>query len=45
VDHDRDLIGGLYLRTHGSRTEIGKFLAPHERKELAAALRSALAAQ
>ena len=43
VDRDRDLIGGLYLRTHGSRTEIGKFLAPHERKELAAALRSALA--
>lgn len=43
MDRDRDLIGGLYLLSHGSRTEIGKFLAPHERKELAAALRSALA--
>ncbi len=43
VDRDRDLIGGLYLRSQGSRTEIGKFLAPHERKELAAALKSALA--
>ena len=43
VDRNRDLIGGLYLRSHGSRTEIGKFLAPHERKELAAALKSALA--
>ncbi len=43
VDRERDLIGGLYLRSHGSRTEIGKFLAPRERKELAAALRLALA--
>jgi uncharacterized membrane protein len=45
VDGDRDLIGGLYLSSRGTRTEIGKFLAPHERKELAAALRSALASQ
>ena len=43
VDRDRDLIGGLYLKSQGARTEIGKFLSPHERKELAAALRSALA--
>ena len=43
VDRGRDLIGGLYLRSQGSRTEIGKFLAPHERKDLAAALKSALA--
>ncbi len=43
VDRERDLIGGLYLRSHGPRTEIGKFLAPHERKELATVLRSALA--
>lgn len=43
VDRDRDLIGGLYLQSRGTRTEIGKFLSPHERRELAAALRSALA--
>jgi len=43
VDRERDLVGGLYLRSHGARTEIGKFLAPYERKELAAALRLALA--
>jgi uncharacterized membrane protein len=43
VDRDRDIIGGLYLQSQGKRTEIGKFLAPHERKELAAELRSALA--
>ncbi|HUR42983.1 MAG TPA: DUF2244 domain-containing protein [Aestuariivirga sp.] len=43
MDRDRDLIGGLYLQSHGQRTEIGKFLAPHERKELATALKSALA--
>lgn len=43
VDRDRDLIGGLYLASRGTRTEIGKFLAPHERQELAAALRFALA--
>ncbi len=43
VDRDRDLIGGLYLCSRGIRTEIAKFLSPNERKELAAALRLALA--
>ncbi|MBC8037903.1 MAG: DUF2244 domain-containing protein [Rhizobiales bacterium] len=43
VDRERDLIGGLYLSSLGMRTEIARFLSPHERKELAAALRSALA--
>jgi len=43
MDRNRDLIGGLYLRSRDSRTEIGKFLAPQERQELAATLRSALA--
>jgi uncharacterized membrane protein len=42
-DKDRDLIGGLFLLSHGMRTEIGKFLAPFEKKALAAELRRALA--
>lgn len=42
-DRDRELIGGLFLRSHGTRTEIANFLAPHERKELAGALRAAIA--
>jgi uncharacterized membrane protein len=41
-DLDRELIGGLYLLSHGVRTEIGKFLAPLEKKTLAAELRRAL---
>ncbi len=41
-DEERELVGGLYLRSQGLRTEIGRFLAPHERKELARELRAAL---
>lgn len=42
-DKDRELVGSLYLRFKGERTEIGRFLAAHDRKELAFALRGALA--
>jgi uncharacterized membrane protein len=42
-DRDRELIGGLYLASGGRREEIGRFLAPWERKELARALKAALA--
>ena len=42
-DKDRELIGRLLLRSHGTRTEIGKFLAPEERKALAGELKAALA--
>lgn len=42
-DADRDLIGSLYLRFRGERTEIGKFLGAHDRKEVAVLLRGALA--
>ena len=41
-DAERELVGSLYLRSHGLRTEIGGFLAPGERKELARELRTAL---
>ncbi len=41
-DQERELIGSLFLRSHGLRTEIGRFLAPGERKELARELRAAL---
>lgn len=41
-DQERDLIGRLFLRLHGKRTEIGRFLAPFERKSLADALNAAL---
>lgn len=42
-DRERELIGSLFLRSHGKRTEIGRFLAPDERKSLAQALNAALA--
>jgi uncharacterized membrane protein len=42
-EHDRELIGGLFLASRGIRTEIGRFLAPAERLELARELKSALA--
>lgn len=42
-NQERELIGGLFLRSHGKRTEIGQFLAPEERKSLAHALNAALA--
>ena len=41
-DRDRELVGALYLRSHGVRTEIGKFLAPEEKRSLARELRLAL---
>jgi uncharacterized membrane protein len=42
-DRERDWIGRLFLASHGMRTEIGCFLSPPERLDLAKALRSALA--
>ncbi|MGE0006933.1 MAG: DUF2244 domain-containing protein [Parvibaculaceae bacterium] len=42
-DRERDLIGGLFLRFRGERTEIGRFLGAHGRKEAATMLRGALA--
>lgn len=42
-DKDRELIGSLFLRFKGQRTEIGRFLAAHDRKEFADTLRGALA--
>jgi uncharacterized membrane protein len=42
-DKDRDLIGRLFLRFRGERTEIGRFLGARDRKEAAALLRAALA--
>src|SRR4029079_6650581 len=42
-DKERDLIGSLYLRFRGERTEIGRFLGARDRKESAALLRAALA--
>ncbi|MFT3988743.1 DUF2244 domain-containing protein [Aestuariivirga sp.] len=41
-DVERELIGALYLTSHGRRTEIASFLAPFEKKELAKALKAAL---
>ena len=42
-DKERELIGSLFLRFKGTRTEIGRFLAAHERKEFARSLQGALA--
>lgn len=42
-DRNRDLIGSLFLTSRGLRTEIGRFLSPAERQELARELKSALA--
>lgn len=42
-DRNRELIGRLFLNSHGRSTEIGRFLAPEERRTLARALREALA--
>ncbi len=42
-DKERDLIGGLFLRSRGERTEIGRFLGARDRKEAATLLRAALA--
>ena len=42
-DHERELIGPLALVYAGRRTEFASFLAPEERKSLAAALKAAVA--
>jgi uncharacterized membrane protein len=42
VDSDRELIGGLYIRSGGRRTEIGSFLPPDERQSFSVVLRRAL---
>lgn len=42
-DHERELIGSLALVYAGRRTEFASFLAPEERKSLAAALKAAVA--
>jgi uncharacterized membrane protein len=42
-DRERELIGRLCLVSGASRVAVGDFLAPEERKQLATALRSALA--
>jgi uncharacterized membrane protein len=41
-DRERDLIGPLYLRFRGSRTEIASFLGAHERQAFARVLKAAL---
>jgi uncharacterized membrane protein len=42
-DKERELIGQLFLVSKGVRTEIASFLGADERKELASALKQALA--
>lgn len=42
-DRNRELIGRLFLASHGIRTEIGRFLSPAERRELARELKMTLA--
>jgi uncharacterized membrane protein len=41
-DRTRELIGPLYLRAQGKRTEIARFLSPPERQAFAHALKAAL---
>jgi uncharacterized membrane protein len=43
VDAERELIGPLYLRFQGKRTEIASFLGGEERQAFARALKAALA--
>jgi uncharacterized membrane protein len=42
-DRSREVIGSLFLTSHGVRTEIGRFLSPAERQDFARELNSALA--
>ena len=42
-DEPRELIGRLFLVSHGKRSEVGRFLGAEERKALAARLRKAMA--
>lgn len=44
-DSERELVGGLFLRSPDRKFEIGRFLGPAERKGLASELRAALAAR
>lgn len=41
-DHERELIGRLFLRSHGQSHEIASFLGAEERLSLAKALRRAI---
>jgi uncharacterized membrane protein len=41
-DRERELIGPLYLRFRGKRTEIASFLGAQERLAFAQALKAAL---
>jgi uncharacterized membrane protein len=43
IEHDRELVGRLYLRSRGHAHEIASFLGGHERLALAEALNRALA--
>ncbi len=43
IDAERELIGPLYLRFKGQRTQIASFLGGEERQAFASALRAALA--
>ncbi len=42
-DVERDLVGRLFLSSRNMVTEVGSFLAPYDRKSLAATLRDILA--
>lgn len=42
-DHERELIGRLFISSKGAITEIGSFLAPYDRKSLAQELSKVLA--
>ena len=42
-DEARELVGRLFLVSHGKRSEVGRFLGAEERKALAARLRKACA--
>ncbi len=41
-DEERELVGRLFLSSHGKRTEIGSFLPPAEKKDFSKVLRAAL---
>jgi uncharacterized membrane protein len=41
-DAERELVGRLFITSHGKRTEIGSFLPPGEKKEFARVLRAVL---
>jgi uncharacterized membrane protein len=41
-DKERELVGGLFLRSGQRRVEIGRFLSPEEKRSFSAVLRQAL---